>query len=124
MGTALTIAFIAIGIIAIVIWLVVTRGLQLKQLVEDGVDIDGVVVRQFKLNPKGGSQSTNHFLRYRYRDSAGQEHEYKSNVSRDFWVAHPEGSTIAITCSRSRPQISAPRYLVEQAREALAKKKK
>lgn len=41
------------GIIALVLWLAVTRGLQLKQLVEDGVDIDGVVVRQFKHNPKG-----------------------------------------------------------------------
>lgn len=119
----LTFALIAAAIIASVIWLVITRGMQLKQLVEDGVDIDGVIVRQFKLNPKGGSQSTNYFLRYRYRDSAGQEHEYKSNVNRDFWVAHPEGSTIAITYSRSKPKISAPRYLVEQAREALAKKK-
>lgn len=115
-------ALIAAAIIAIILWLVLTRGLQLKQLVEDGVDIDGTVVRQFKLNPKGGSQSTNYFLRYRYRDSAGQEHEYKSNVNRDYWVAHPEGSAIAITCSKSKPNISAPRYLVEQAREALAKK--
>jgi len=121
MGIAITL--IVIAIIALVIWLVVTRGLQLKQLVEDGVDIDGKVVRQFKLNPKGGSQSTNHYLRYSYRDSAGREHEYKSNVSRDYWVAHPEGSAIAITYSKSRPGISAPRYLVEQAREALAKNK-
>lgn len=121
MSTA--IALTAVGIIAIIIWLVLTRGLQLKQLVEDGVDIDGMVVRQFKLNPKSGSQSTNYFLRYRYRDSAGEEHEYKSNVNRDFWVAHPEGSAIAITYSKSKPGISAPRFLVEQAREALAKKK-
>lgn len=114
------ITLIFIGIIALVIWLVVTRGLQLKQLVEDGVDIDGVVVRQFKRNPKGPA-STNYYLRYRYSDSQGREHEYRSNVNYDYWVAHPEGSTIAITCSASRPHISAPRYLVEQAREALNK---
>lgn len=123
METVITIVLVLGGIIAIVIWLVVTRGLQLKQLVEDGVDRDGVVIRQFKLNPKSGSQSTNFFLRYRYRDHKGTEHEYKSNVSRDYWVAHPEGSAIAIVHSRSKPQISAPKYLVEQAREALANKK-
>lgn len=119
----ITFALIAVAIIGIILWLVLTRGLQLKQLVEDGVDIDGVVVRQFKLNPKSGSQSTNYFLRYRYRDNTGREHEYKSNVNRDLWVAHPEGSAIAITYAKSKPQISAPRFLVVQAREALAKKK-
>lgn len=120
---ATAIAFLALGIIVTVVWLVLTRGLQLKQLVEDGVDTDGEVVRQFKLNPKGGSQSTNYFLRYRYLDSTGLEHQYKSNVNRDYWAAHPEGSAIAITYSKSKPQISAPRFLVDQAREALAKKK-
>jgi len=113
---------VVVGIIALMVWLVVTRGLQLKQLVEDGVDIDGVVVRQFKHNPKGPA-STNYYLRYRYTDSRGIEHEYKSNVNYDYWNAHPEGSAIAITCSASRPHISAPRYLVEQARAALSKKK-
>ena len=109
--------------IGLVVWLVVTRGLQLKQLVEDGLDINGVVVRQFKHNPKGPA-STNYYLRYRYSDSQGREHEYKSTVSYDYWAAHPEGHAIAITYSASRPQVSAPRYLVEQAREALNKKKK
>lgn len=117
------IAIVVLICIALVMWLVVTRGLQLKQLVEDGVDINGVVVRQFKHNPKGPA-STNYYLRYRYSDSQDREHEYKSNVSYDYWVAHPEGRAIAITYSASRPQVSAPRYLVEQAREALNKKKK
>lgn len=90
MGIA--IALVVIGIIALAIWLVVTRGLQMKRLLEDGVDIDGKVVRQFRNNPKKAALSTDYFLRYSYRDSAGQEHEYKSNVNRDFWAAHPEGS--------------------------------
>jgi hypothetical protein len=123
MATAATLALITLGIIALVVWLVITRGLQLKQLVEDGIDGSGTIVRQFKHNPKSGSQSTNYFLRYRYRDRNGIEHEYKSNVNRDYWAAHPEGSTIEITYSKSKPQVSAPRFLVEQAREAMAKKK-
>lgn len=121
MGIAITLA--VIGIIALVIWLVITRGLQMKQLLDDGIDIDGKVVRQFKHNPKTGSLSTDHFLRYSYRDSAGREHEYKSSVNRDFWAAHPEGSAIAITYSKSKPEISAPRFLVDAARDAMAKKK-
>lgn len=121
MGIA--IAFILIAIIALVIWLVITRGLQLKQLLEDGIDTEGKVLRQFKHNPKTGSLSTDHFLRYSCRDRNGIEHEYKSRVNRDFWAAHPEGSAIAITYSKSKPEISAPRFLVDAARETMAKKK-
>jgi Protein of unknown function (DUF3592) len=121
MGIAITL--IVVGIIALMIWLAVTRGLQMKQLLEDGVDIDGTVLRQFKHNPKKASLSTDYFLRYSYRDSAGQEYEYKSNVNRDFWEAHPEGSAIAITYSKSKPAISAPRFLVDAARGAMAKNK-
>ncbi len=121
MGIAITLA--VLGIIVLIIGLVATRGLQMKQLLEDGIDIEGKVVRQFKHNPKTGSLSTDYFLRYSNRDSAGREYEYKSNVNRDFWAAHPEGSAIAITCSKSKPSISAPRYLVDAAREAMAGKK-
>lgn len=121
MGIAVTL--IVVAIIALVIWLVITRGLQLKQLLEDGIDTDGKVIRQFKRNPKKASLSTDFFLRYSYRDRNGIEHEYKSNVNRDFWVAHPEGSAIAITYSKSKPEISAPRFLLDAAREAMAKKK-
>jgi len=121
MGIA--IALILIAIIALVIWLVITRGLQLKQLLEDGIDTEGKVLRQFKHNPKTGSLSTDHFLRYSYRDRNGIEHEYKSRVNRDFWAAHPEGSTIAITYSKSKAEISAPRFLVDAARETMAKRK-
>ena len=121
MGIVITLA--VLGIIALLIWLVVTRGLQMKQLLDDGIDSEGKVVRQFKHNPKTGSLSTDYFLRYSYRDRNGVEHEYKSNVNRDFWAAHPEGSAIAITYSKSKPGISAPRFLVDAARVAMAKKK-
>lgn len=121
MGIAITL--IVIAFIVLVIWLIVSRGLQMKQLLDDGIDIDGKVIRQFKCNPKKASLSTDYFLRYSYRDRNGIEYEYKSNVNRDFWAAHPEGSTIAITHSKSKPAISAPRLLVDAAREAMAKKK-
>lgn len=116
------ITLVLIGTFALAAWLVITRGRQIKQLLKDGIDIDGRVVRQFKRNPKKASLSTDYFLAYSYRDANGAEHEYKSNVDRDYWEAHPEGSAIAIAYSRSRPEISAPRFLVDHARSALAKK--
>lgn len=115
-------AIVVVSIIAFAVGLIVSRGLEMKRLVEDGTDIDGIVVRQFSHHTRG-SQSSSHFLRYRYRDAKGREHAHKSNVTRDFWAAHPEGSAIAITYSKSRPQVSAPRHLVEQARTALQSRK-
>lgn len=70
-------AIVIVSIIAFTIGLVVSRGLEMKRLVEDGVEADGIVVRQFKHHTRG-SQSSSHFLRYRYRDSAGREHTHKS----------------------------------------------
>jgi hypothetical protein len=108
-----------LGIIALAIWLVVTRGLQLKQLLEDGVEAKGTVLRQFKSVPRGPQSTTNYFLRYRYRDAQGGEHEYKFKAGYDLWQAHPEGAPIDIFYSKSKPSVSAPRALVEQARAAM-----
>ena len=114
----LSIHAVIVAVIALIAWLGVTRGLQLKRLVEDGVDAEGTVIRQYRHNPKG-SKSTDYFLRYRYRDAFGAEHEGKSGVGHDFWDAHPEGKPIAISYSKRRPSVSAPRLLVEQARGAM-----
>lgn len=104
MGTTITLVIITIAGLAV--WLMITRGLQLKQLVEYGIDTEGRVVRQFRRNPEKTPLSTDFFLRYAYRDRNGIEHEHESNVKRDFWTAHPEGSAVMITHSKSRPSIS------------------
>jgi len=101
------------------IWLVVHRELQLKQLVHDGIDVKGTVVRQ-----SGGHHADPYYIRYRYRDSRGQEREHKTQVAQDFWVNHPEGRPIAVVYSRSKPSISAVKYLVERKRKALAKRRR
>jgi hypothetical protein len=99
------------------IWLVVHRELQLRQLVDDGVDVDGIVVRQ-----SGGGHANPYYIRYRYRDGGGQEREHKTQVMQDFWVNHPEGDPIAVVYSKSKPSISGVKYQVEQKRTALAKR--
>jgi hypothetical protein len=99
------------------IWLVVHRELQLKQLVHDGVDVRGIVVRQ-----SGGGHANPYYIRYRYRDGRGQEREHKIEVMQDFWANHPKGTPIAVVYSKSRPSISRVKYQVEQKRKALAKR--
>ena len=121
MGTFIVIAVVILGSAALVVWLVISRGFELKRLLEDGVEGEGAIVRQFKSLPRGPQSTTNYFLRYRYRDGRGLEHEYKFKAVREFWEAHPEGSAIAIFYSKSKPSVSAPRFLVEQARAAMKK---
>jgi len=95
------------------IWLVVHREGQLRQLVHEGVDVKGIVVRQ-----SGGEHANPCYIRYRYRDGRGQEHEHKIQVLQDFWVNHPKGSRIAVVYSKSQPSISAIKYQVEEKRKA------
>jgi hypothetical protein len=99
------------------IWLVVHRERHLGQLVDDGVDVKGIVVRQ-----SGGEHANPCYIRYRYRDGRGEEREHKIAVTQEFWVNHPEGSRIAVVYSMSRPSISGIKYQVEQRRKALAKR--
>ena len=99
------------------IWLVVHREQALQQLVDDGVDVKGIVVRQ-----SGGGHANPYYIRYRYRDGSGQEHEHKIQVVQDFGVNHPEGSLIAVVYSKSKPSISGVKYQIEQKRRAMAKR--
>jgi hypothetical protein len=99
------------------IWLVVHREQHLKQLVRDGVDVKGIVVRQ-----SGGEHANPCYIRYRYRDGRGQEREHKTQVRQVFWVNHPKGSPIAVVYSKSRPSISGVKYQVEEKRKSLTKR--
>jgi hypothetical protein len=115
-GSVLLLGLVIVGFSA-GIWLVVHREQQLKQLVRDGVDVQGIVVRQ-----SGGGHANPYYIRYRYRDGRGQEREHKTQVRQDFWVNHPNGSVIAVVYSKSRPSISAVKYQVEQKRKSLTKR--
>jgi hypothetical protein len=115
-GSVFLIGLVIAGFVA-GIWLVVHRERHLKQLVSDGLDVKGIVVRQ-----SGGGHANPYYIRYRYRDGRGQEREHKVQVIQDFWVNHPEGSPIAVVYSKSRPSISGVKYQVEEKRKALAKR--
>jgi hypothetical protein len=115
-GSVVLIGLVIAGF-AVGMWLVAHRERQLRQLVDDGVDVKGTVVRQ-----SGGQHANPYYIRYRYRDGKGHERKHKIQVMQDFWANHPEGSLIAVVYSKSKPSISGVKYQVEQKRKALAKR--
>ena len=117
-GSAVLIGLVIAGVCTGV-WLVVHRERQLEQLVRDGVEVKGVVVRA-----SGGQHADPYYIRYRYRDGKGHEREHKVQVKQEFWVNHPEGSAIAVVYSTSRPSISGVKYQVDHKRQALAKRRR
>lgn len=109
------------AIIAAMIIAVVKRGREMRQLTVDGVEAIGMVkAKRIHRSTKGRRKS--HRIRYAYLDAVGRAHENQSLVTYEFWSRHEEGGPIDIVFSRSQPHISAPRHLVEQSRDALARK--
>ena len=116
LGIGLPLLLVGYGIFA-----VVRRGFQMRQLVLDGVEIQGVVTAKLEYAGGSGSRRSNRRIAYSYRDAAGAEHRHVSMVTSDFWNGHTEGGPIDLIYSRSQPQVSAPKHLVELSREALVK---
>lgn len=98
-------------------FLIMRRGFELKQLATDGVQSTATVTRKLRT----GNARPRFSIRYEYRDADGDVHTHKSNVTREAWSAIDEGDTIAIAYSASKPRISAPLEIVQQAGSASAK---
>ena len=108
--------------IAYVLWRTITYFLQIHQLTQDGIETNGRVIRQYKHSVKM-PLSSGYYLEYTYIDRTGINHECKSMVHHELWKAHPDGSPIAISYSKSKPEISLPRDLLKQARAMFERKK-
>jgi hypothetical protein len=122
MKTLLLAIILPLLLIAFGVYAVVRRGFQMRQLVQDGVETNGTVAQKLEYPTARGSRRSSRRLRYEYRDAAGRVHSHVSMVTADFWNAHAVGGPIAIVYSRSRPQVSSPRHLVDLSRQALAGK--
>lgn len=108
-------------LVAYAVYRVVRRGLELRRLVDDGVEVEGRVLEVTRFVGKAGGSTASIYLRYEYVDSRGGTHRHRSLVSTEFAARHPAGSPIALVYSRSRPAVSSPRELVEQSRTALGR---
>jgi hypothetical protein len=102
------------------IWRVVQRARQLRELVERGVEASGTVVAR-ETTSRGRGRIRR--LRYAYTDMIGRRHEAASLVPDSVWESHAEGGPIEVVYSGRDPALSAPRYLVEQYREALRQRR-
>jgi len=112
---------IACGI-AWVIWLAISRALQVHQLMQDGTETNGRVLLQYEHWIKM-PMTSGYYLHYSYIDRTGITHECKRMVPHELWTAHPDGNPIAVIYSKSKPEISLPRALMEKARAMVGKKK-
>lgn len=117
---------ILIGILApiilvgIMIAFFVRRGLQMRELCEHGIETMGQVTSKRSIT-HNKSTSRQWKLAYRYQDSAGTTHENTSSVSIEAYQNHEQDGPIAVVYSSKNPAVSAPKYLVDQARSALGR---
>jgi hypothetical protein len=75
-----------------------------------------------KLSFGGASRTSARRVRYEYVDQFGRTHSHRSTVPDDVYRSCEEGGPFPVVYSQSRPHVSAPKYLVEQSRAALAKR--
>lgn len=107
-------------ILAGIVFILVKRGLEMKELSEHGIETVGRIVNKRSVK-SSSSSSRRQKLVYRYTDTSGAAHEHTSVVPSEVYHAHEEGGTIPVVYSPKKPAVSAPKYLVDQARTALGK---
>ena len=103
-----------------IVFLAAKRGLQMKELCEHGVEVTAQVLEKRSVR-NSNSSSRQQKLVYRYTDSTGTIHEHTSVMPGAVYESYDEGGDIAVVYSAKRPSVSAPKYLVDQARAALGK---
>ncbi len=108
--------FIAVGMIVIA----VRRGLEFRDLSEHGVDATAKVIKKSATSPSS-RKSRRPKIVYQYNAPAGGVYSRASFVSWEAYNQHEVGSDISIVYSAKNPSVSAPKYLVDQARAALQK---
>lgn len=107
--------------LSILIARTVRRGLQIRQLIADGVETTGRIVSRTSFR-SSRTHTRTRFLRYEYVDGSGRPHSQRCALPADQWANHEEGAPIAIVYSASRPEVSAPQFVVDLGREALSKR--
>lgn len=112
--------FFALIALAVVIALIVWRGRQFGALAREGVEVTATVVRKFRTQA-GAPGSRGHRIAFTYRGPDGQEYRRAASITRAQWLALEEGHPLPVILLPSQPGISAPAWLVEEARTALQK---
>jgi hypothetical protein len=98
------------------------RGRQLGDLARRGVPVTGVVVRKFRSGKAGGAGDRGRRLAFTYTGPDGRPYRRATSVTTSKWAEHEEGGAIDLFCLPDAPGVSAPAWLVQPARDALAKR--
>ncbi|TIX50639.1 hypothetical protein [Alteraurantiacibacter aquimixticola] len=117
MSVILPIALILAAIIAVVVW----RGRQFGELARRGVPVTGTVVKKFRTGSTGGVPSGKR-IAFTYRGPDGKDYRRAASIATGKWQELELDGPIDLICLPDRPGVSAPAWLVEAAREALAKR--
>ena len=97
------------------LWVAVRWGREMIELQEHGVDTQGLVLA--KVERRSTRSGAGRQIKYEYSDQFGRTHRRKVLVTPDAWEAHQERGPIAVVYSERRPNVSAPKYLMELSRE-------
>ncbi|MBL8829047.1 MAG: DUF3592 domain-containing protein [Planctomycetaceae bacterium] len=111
---------IPVVIVAVIVVNVVRRSWQMRELCEQGIETSGQVIEKRKL-PRRRVSPRRYKLVYCYTDQAGVTHTHTSVVSDTLYAGLEIGSPIAVVYSTKRPDVSTPKYLVDECRGALGK---
>jgi hypothetical protein len=114
-----------IGVLAIVafvgVWaaIVIHRGRQFAALAERGVPATATVSRRFTT----GRRQRGKRIGFTYAGPDGREYERFATIGTERYEALAVGDALPIVLLPDAPGTSAPGWLVQSAREALAKRK-
>jgi len=114
----LPVILIAAAIVAALVW----RGTQFGELARHGLPVTGKVVKKFRTGP-GKAGSMGRRIAFTYIGADGVEHRRAATVPASKWVELEEGGPIELVYLLGKPGVSAPAWLVENARKALSKRR-
>jgi hypothetical protein len=117
--TGLLYALIPVLLIGYTIFRLVRCGFEMKQLAERGIATTARIIDRQQFATARGTRRNDRYLRYEYTDDRGVKHTHRSHVTSSDWLAVAEGDSIPILYLPDKPAVSAPRDVVEKAREAL-----
>ncbi len=109
-------------LVAVAAIVIVRRAGEFGRLVQDGIETIGLVEEKLGFGGGGGTRKGKH-LRYAYKDERGREHRFRSQVTEGRFDQFDVGDPIDIVYSRANPAVSAPKWLVDEARAAREKKR-
>lgn len=115
------ILLVVAAVIAVAAWILISRGKQIGELARRGIPATATVTRRFRTGT-GEAGSRGKRLGFAYTGPDGQNYERFATVTSSRYSAVDEGDPFPIYLLPDAPGTSAPAWIVDAAREALAKK--